>query len=394
MKEKFKKLKNIDLVLILLYLGIIFHPESNLEKYNKIVKKAKEYLKNNTNLKQNLLPPDENVIILAGGTDKSFNQELDKYGKNIFPAFQNYRGIIISGGTNAGVCKLAGVIKKQYRDNIKLYGYIPSSLPADVEKGEHFKHFITSGSDFSILECLQYWYDILNARIDPSKVKMIGINGGDIAYLEYLIAIVFGAQVGIIEDSGRKASELIENQWWTSKEDKSSSESKKRLFKVVKNDVQEIRQFIFRPVIFDPDIDSLKKILIRHHESGSGTNIFELDISGDPIDNNVLSAFLTALDNIGEKELKVGEIISIKFKEAFLTGGFLCGQEFKIIFLLKDTPSKILEKKISRYIEELESKKCVGFHNLVKGFRIYQMDDEMENILKISFGDEISKLLG
>lgn len=134
-------------------------------------------------------------------------------------AFKDYKGIIISGGTNTGVCKLAGTIKQRYGNKIKLYGYIPINLPTDgsVSKDNRYEHIITSGRDFGILECLQYWYDILNAKINPSKIKLIGINGGKIAELEFLIVIIFGAQVGIIEDSGGVASELIKNQWWAEK---------------------------------------------------------------------------------------------------------------------------------------------------------------------------------
>ncbi|KKK70162.1 hypothetical protein LCGC14_2926770, partial [marine sediment metagenome] len=82
------------------------------------------------------------------------------------------------------------------------------------------------------------------------------------------------------------------------------------------------------------------------------------------------------------------------YRSPYTIVGFLCGHEFKIIFLLKETPSKTLEKKISKFIEELEVKKCVGVHNLVEPFQLYHMDDDMENIFKISFGEEISKFLG
>ncbi len=393
MQEKFRDLKDIDLVLILLYLGILFHSESNLDENNEIVDEASQFLRNNSILRQNRLPRDKNVIIIAGGTDRSFNQDLMKYSLNFFNAFQGYEGVIISGGTNVGVCALAGKIRHRYPNDIQLYGYIPSVLPTDgtVQRDENFRHFITSGSDFSILECFQYWYDILNANIDPSKVKLIGLNGGEIANLEYLISIVFGAQVGLIENSGRAASELIKNRWWTVREASTLSKSTKRLFKVVKNSTEEIKNFIFKPVIFDTDVDNIKKILILTHESG--TNMFELDFAGDPIDNEILTALLNALDRIGQTELHVGEILSVKFRNAFLTGGFLCRNRFKIIFLLKETPSKILEENISRFIEELEQKKCEEFHELADQFHIFPLDDEMREILGRSFGEEISKLL-
>jgi ppGpp synthetase/RelA/SpoT-type nucleotidyltranferase len=393
MQEKFKDLKDIDLVMILLYLGIIFHSESNLVENRETLDEAINYLRNNPTLRQNSLPTNQNVIILAGGTNRAFTQELPRYGENFFNAFRGYTGVIISGGTNVGVCALAGNIQQQYPNDINLIGYIPNVLPTDgtVRRDDRYTHFITSGSDFSILEGLQYWYDIHNANIDPSKVKLIGLNGGEIANLEYLISIVFGAQVGLIEDSGRAASELIKNQWWTVRESSTLSKNTKRLFKVVPNKTEEIKNFIFKPVIFDPDVDSIKKILILQHETG--TNMFELDFAGEAINNEILTALLNALDRIGDIELKVGEILSVKFREAFLTGGFVCRNRFKIIFLLKDTPSLNLEENIKKFIEELETKYCEKFNSLAHQFRVYSLDDEMRDILKKSFGEEISKLL-
>lgn len=131
--------------------------------------------------------------------------------------------------------------------------------------------------------------------------------------------------------------------------------------------------------------------MILHHESGM--NMFELDFLGEAIDNNILTGFLTALDNIGKNELKVGDILSIKFGKAFLTGGFFYGKEFKIIFLLKENPSESLEKKIIKFINKLEMKKSEEFNDSYKRYNPYHMDDDMKEILRKAFGDEISKLL-
>ena len=62
----------------------------------------------------------------------------------------------------------------------------------------------------------QYWFHILKQKIDPSFIKLIGFNGKYISLLEFQIAVAFGAQVGIIENSGGAASKLINDRLWQS----------------------------------------------------------------------------------------------------------------------------------------------------------------------------------
>jgi hypothetical protein len=55
------------------------------------------------------------------------------------------------------------------------------------------------------------------AGIQPSQVKLLGINGGMIAAIEYRIALALGATVAIIEESGREAAKLFyDSDWGTS----------------------------------------------------------------------------------------------------------------------------------------------------------------------------------
>jgi len=59
------------------------------------------------------------------------------------------------------------------------------------------------------------WFDLLAAGIKPSDVFVIGINGGRIAAFEYRLALALGATVGIVESSGRSASEILPDaDWW------------------------------------------------------------------------------------------------------------------------------------------------------------------------------------
>ena len=139
-------------------------------------------------------------------------------------------------------------------------------------------------------------------------------------------AIVFGAQVGIMKNSGRSASELINDSSWEEPTGSEYGYRPKKLIKILKNSTDDIYTFLTKPFIIDPDIDNIQKLIIQHKESG--TDLYELSFTSEEIDNTIFSGFLTALDIIASKELKVGEIISIKFSEGHLTGGFFTNKEF------------------------------------------------------------------
>ena len=72
----------------------------------------------------------------------------------------------------------------------------------------------TRWRDFSALEPLAFWEDFLAAGGDPAAVKLIGFNGGKIAACEFRMALAFGARVGIIQNSGRAADELLWDSLW------------------------------------------------------------------------------------------------------------------------------------------------------------------------------------
>jgi hypothetical protein len=61
---------------------------------------------------------------------------------------------------------------------------------------------------------LQYWTDIVAAGIEPYQVRVLGINGGEIAALEYRLALAFDASVAVLERSGREAARLLQNEEW------------------------------------------------------------------------------------------------------------------------------------------------------------------------------------
>jgi hypothetical protein len=151
------------------------------------------------------------VVILAGGCDLNVQTRMAGYGRLLEEAFRDFRGTIDSGGTRAGISGLVGDLMEAYPGQLHALGYVPGLMPADVDIDRRYTKVLkTDGNDFSALEPLQNWIDLLAAGIAPSDVKLLGINGGEIAAFEYRLAAALGAQVGLLRGSGREADALIQ----------------------------------------------------------------------------------------------------------------------------------------------------------------------------------------
>jgi hypothetical protein len=88
-------------------------------------------------------------------------------------------------------------------------------LPVDVKADDRYHHHLTTkGEDFSPLEPMQMWVDLVVSGIETRDVKVIGIGGGPIAAVEYRTALALGAEVAVIEGSGREVDKLLEDNNW------------------------------------------------------------------------------------------------------------------------------------------------------------------------------------
>jgi hypothetical protein len=155
------------------------------------------------------------VVIVAGGTGRFSRKARENYRALLVEGFHDFSGTVISGGTTAGICGLVGDLPDIYNDKITTIGYLPSTLPAKEQADTRYHEIRkTEGEKFSVREPLQYWTDILTSGILPSDIRLIGINGGIISAAEYRIALLLGATVGILQNSGRAAADLYEDTEW------------------------------------------------------------------------------------------------------------------------------------------------------------------------------------
>jgi len=155
------------------------------------------------------------VMIVAGGTDPRLADRIEGFRAILAEAMAGFRGTVISGGTRQGVCGIVGELAETAGDQIHTIGYLPGGLPNDADPDDRYDELReTPGSDFTPLDPLQNWIDLIASGIDPADVVVIGINGGRIAAAEYRIALALGATVGIVEGSGREAARILADRRW------------------------------------------------------------------------------------------------------------------------------------------------------------------------------------
>jgi ppGpp synthetase/RelA/SpoT-type nucleotidyltranferase len=155
------------------------------------------------------------AIIVAGGTGARVQDQMASYTGLLSTALAGFHGLVISGGTAQGICGVVAAIGRARGDAVHTVGYLPQLLPADATLDPGYGELRqTTGHGFSPLEPLQNWIDLLAAGIDPAEVRVLGINGGQIAAAEYRIALAVGATVGLVTGSGREAGRLLADSQW------------------------------------------------------------------------------------------------------------------------------------------------------------------------------------
>jgi len=162
-------------------------------------------------------PPIESpVVVVAGGCDGNVEEEMQTQRPLLREGFADFKGTVISAGTTAGIGGLVGEVQQEHPDSIRTIGYVPRLIPAEVSTDKRYGEIrYTEGKDFSALEPLQCWIDLIFSGIHPSDVKVVGVGGSAIAAAEYRIALALGARVVIVEGGGREAERLLSDHDWS-----------------------------------------------------------------------------------------------------------------------------------------------------------------------------------
>ena len=242
------KPREFKFIKMLLLLGIAFHIKSeeskNHKSYTKILKKLEE---EGLEVKEtNLTDP---LIIIARRTE-NLSKVKEKELKIIMrEAFKNFKCNIICGCPKYGINE---IVSDLYRTSSQINAlvYVPFNIPI-TDLGEFSFIHQSNGYEYSILEILQYWFDILNSGIEPNKIKLIGMDGGKLSSLEYRIAIAFGAHVGIITDEKAASSNFLKDMKWEEIVSDKRNQKFYRLYKEVFSLPVEIKSFLESKFVID-----------------------------------------------------------------------------------------------------------------------------------------------
>jgi hypothetical protein len=155
------------------------------------------------------------VVIVAGGCSREVEQTVAEYGPLLNRAFHGFRGTVFSGGTTAGVAKLVGDIPASCPSTMRKVACTPRTIPVWEDKHDGYDALYPADTDtYSPLLPVQVWVDILSAGIAPEQVRVLGVNGGRLARIEFRLALAMGAKVGVIEGSGRASDDILVDPDW------------------------------------------------------------------------------------------------------------------------------------------------------------------------------------
>jgi ppGpp synthetase/RelA/SpoT-type nucleotidyltranferase/tetratricopeptide (TPR) repeat protein len=160
------------------------------------------------------------VLIVAGGTSAASAEEVGKQEQALFEALRGFKGLVISGGTTAGIPGMVGRITARLREagrcDYRLLGYLPDGeLPDDAQVDVAYEIQRAGKEGLTSWQPLQSWSDLMAAGVDPESVIILGINGGDIAGFEYRLGAALGATVAVVQNTRREADTLLNDSDWS-----------------------------------------------------------------------------------------------------------------------------------------------------------------------------------
>ena len=162
----------------------------------------------------------DKIVILAGGCSAEIQKFVDELKPQLLSACEGLSFKLLGGGTPDGVSALAGDVAETSGGKIEAIGYVPQQRRWGVREENipgRYKHRIhTAGADFSPLEPLQGWTDLMAAGIKPSDVKLLAYAGKTIARSECAMALALGAKVGVIENANLPKERLFLDPEWQS----------------------------------------------------------------------------------------------------------------------------------------------------------------------------------
>jgi len=158
----------------------------------------------------------DTVVILSGGCAREAQPAVNVFRPQFERAVDGLSFALLSGGTRMGVSGVAGQVAARSRGRIRAFGYLPGRLPVGVlvDEKQYSRLLKSPGTDFTPLDPLQGWTDLIAAGVDPRKVKLISFAGGRISRVEYAVALALGARVGVVQSPAVPPERRFKDPLW------------------------------------------------------------------------------------------------------------------------------------------------------------------------------------
>lgn len=149
----------------------------------------------------------DRVTIIAGGAESMKPTTGPAIAALLRVALYRYEGVVLSGGSSAGVPAIVGDVCQELCLSHHLVGYTP---PGRGDPGRYPVLRETEGAvEFSVDEPLAMWADILGSGIPLENVRVLVFPGGGIVTEELLLARALRARVAFI-DPGKDLSASLD----------------------------------------------------------------------------------------------------------------------------------------------------------------------------------------
>jgi ppGpp synthetase/RelA/SpoT-type nucleotidyltranferase len=160
----------------------------------------------------------DSIVILSGGCVPEVQAEIDRFRPHLLRACEDLSFKLFCGGTTSGISGLAGEIAKNSNGRITGCGYLPQFLPRGAKEDKDHERFAfcfsSPGCDFTPLDPLQGWTDIIAGGVEPCRVKVLSYCGGSISQTECAVGLALGARVGVVEDPALPKSRRFGDTGW------------------------------------------------------------------------------------------------------------------------------------------------------------------------------------
>ncbi|HRJ08569.1 MAG TPA: RyR domain-containing protein [Prosthecobacter sp.] len=162
------------------------------------------------------------VLIVAGGCAPEVEPKVADFEAPFHNAFTGLplpgrALVLVSGGTRSGISRLAGDLAEKSGGRIKAAGYTPST-PDGCAPDRDTKRYAwlceSAGTDFTALDPLQGWTDLITARVDLKNIKLLAFAPGKIARAEMAVAFALGARVGLVEHPDLPPDRHFDDSCW------------------------------------------------------------------------------------------------------------------------------------------------------------------------------------